>query len=126
MTNLTKERHFSKVQDISSRKIGLGLFLSDNQLIMEMVGSSMEPYYVSGTKVKCEEVSVNNWPYIHGGVYAVKYLNYLVVKRVKRTPRKGKLRLHSDNPISGENINLPLRDVSNIWKVLRIVDAPAI
>lgn len=126
MANLTKERHFSKVQDYPSQKIRLGLFLSENQLVMEMIGSSMEPYYVSGTKVKCEEVAVDNWPYIHGGVYAVKYLNCLVVKRIKRTPRKGKLQLHSDNPAPGENLYLPLRDISNIWKVLRIVDAPAI
>ncbi len=86
----------------------------------------MEPNYANGTKVRCEEITSNNWPYIHGGVYAVKCLNSLIVKRVRREPRKGTLRMHSDNPLPGERLNISLKSVSNIWKVTRIIDAPAI
>lgn len=95
------------------------------QVIIEIDGDSMEPNYTSGTKVRCKEVDAGDWIYINSGVYVVVYSNFFVVKRVKNSPSNGILTLHSDNTETGGTTDVPLDDVRKIWKVMRIVDAPA-
>ena len=96
-----------------------------NQVVIEIDGDSMEPNYTSGTKVRCKEVAPGDWVYINSGVYVVVYSNFFVVKRVKNSPSNGILTLHSDNSATGGTTDVPLDDVRKIWKVMRIVDAPA-
>lgn len=95
------------------------------QVIIEIDGDSMEPNYYSGTKVRCKEVDPGDWIYINSGVYVVVYSNLFVVKRVKNSPANGILTLHSDNTETGGTADVPLDDIRKIWKVMRIVDAPA-
>lgn len=126
MTNLQKRIRKSNIDVDAHQRVDIFKFYSDNQVVIELIGDSMEPHYTSGTKVRCQEIQSNNWPYIHGGVYAVKCSNALVVKRINQKPRRGIIKLFSDNPSSGENINFPLKSVSNIWKVIRVIDAPVV
>jgi repressor LexA len=96
-----------------------------NQVVIEIDGDSMEPNYWNGSKVRCKEMDQGDWQYLNSGVYAVVYGNFFVVKRVKNGPVNGKLTLHSDNIETGGCIEVPLSEIRKIWKVLRIVDAPA-
>lgn len=96
-----------------------------DQIVIDIDGDSMEPNYWTGSKVRCKEVPQGDWIYLNSGVYAVVYSNFFVVKRVKNSPNNGVLMLHSDNTETGGNIEVPLSEVRKIWKVLRIVDAPA-
>jgi len=107
-----------------SAKIKLGTFYFDNQIIVELSDNSMEPNYLEGTKFRCEEVPYSSWSSIYGGIYAIKCFNALVVKRFKNKHKKGMIRLHSDNPASGAHKECPIRAKSNIWKAVRVVDAP--
>ena len=75
--------------------------------------------------MRCKEVDTGNWVYINSGVYVVVFSSFFVVKRVKNSPTNGILSLHSDNTETGGSFEVPLSDVRRIWKVLRIVDAPA-
>lgn len=96
-----------------------------DQIVIEIDGDSMEPNYWTGSKVRCKVVPQGDWMYLNSGVYAVVYSNFFVVKRVKNSPTNGILMLHSDNTETGGNIEVPLSEVRRIWRVLRIVDAPA-
>ncbi len=96
-----------------------------DQVVFEIGGDSMEPNYWDGCKVRCKEVKAGDWVYLNSGVYAVAYANFFVVKRVKNSPSDGVLILHSDNVQTGGSIEVPLSKVRKIWRVLRIVDAPA-
>ncbi|WP_353720327.1 S24 family peptidase [Dyadobacter sp. 676] len=93
--------------------------------MIEIEGDSMEPYYWEGCKLRCKEVPSEDWPYLNSGVYAVVYGSFFVIKRVKTSPVKGKLTLHSDNIEMGGSIEIPLSKVRKIWQAIRIVDAPA-
>jgi len=95
------------------------------QVVIEIDGDSMEPNYMSGSKVRCKEVPDGDWQYLNSGVYVVVYSNFFVVKRVKNSPANGILSLHSDNTETGGTTDVPLSDVRKIWRVMRIVDAPA-
>lgn len=95
-----------------------------NQIVIEIDGDSMEPVLFSGSKVRCKEIDRSDWVYLNSGVYAITYGNFFVVKRIKSSPTDGILTLHSDNGETGGSLNVPLNEVRNIWKVLRIVDAP--
>jgi phage repressor protein C with HTH and peptisase S24 domain len=95
------------------------------QVIVEINGDSMEPHYPTGTMVRCRSVNHGDWEYINSGVYVVVYSNFFVVKRVKNGPFEGRLTLHSDNTKTGGQIEIPLKQVRQIWRVLRIVDSPA-
>lgn len=98
---------------------------TDN-VIIEVDGDSMEPYYPSGTKVRCVEVDKSNWQYINSGVFAVSYASSFVIKRVKNNDfSKGYLVLHSDNTDTGGMVEVPVNQLRCVLKVLRIVDAPA-
>lgn len=96
------------------------------QIIIEVDGDSMEPYYPTGTKVRCKSVPQGDWQYINSGVYAVSYANNFVIKRIRNNDyQAGYLMLHSDNTETGGTSPAPIELIHHIWKVLRIVDAPA-
>lgn len=96
------------------------------QVVIEVDGDSMDPYYPSGTKVRCKEIPRADWEYLNSGVYAVSYSNYFVIKRIKSNDyKKGYIALHSDNTDTGGSVEVPIEQLHYIWRVLRIVDAPA-
>ena len=96
-----------------------------NPVVLEISGSSMSPQLTHGAKVLAVPVSENNWEYQSGGVYAVMYRDYFVVKRIRDNEllTRQYLTLHSDNP-NGGNVTVPLRDIRGLWKIVAIVEAP--
>lgn len=105
-------------------KKGNGSF--EGQICIEVNGDSMEPNYPSGTIVRCKQVDPNDWPYLTSGVYVVVFANSFVIKRIRdNNYHEGFLTLHSDNTDTGGKINVKTQDLRQMWKVLRIVDAPA-
>lgn len=98
----------------------------EQQVIIEVDGDSMEPYYPTGTKVRCKPVIKGDWEFINSGVYAVCYARNFVIKRIKSNDfSAGFIMLHSDNTDTGGAFSAPIAQIHHIWKVLRIVDAPA-
>ncbi|MVM32369.1 LexA family transcriptional regulator [Spirosoma sp. HMF4905] len=96
-----------------------------NPVVLEISGSSMSPQLTHGAKVLAVPVSENNWEYQSGGVYAVMYRDYFVVKRIRDNEllTRRYLTLHSDNP-NGGNVTVPLSDIRGLWKIVAIVEAP--
>ncbi|GAB3952954.1 hypothetical protein GCM10028805_35800 [Spirosoma harenae] len=94
-------------------------------VVLEISGNSMSPQLIHGAKVLAIPVSDSNWEYQSGGVYAVMYRDYFVVKRIRDNEliTKRYLTLHSDNP-NGGNVTVPLQDIRGIWKIVSIVEAP--
>ena len=98
----------------------------DGNVVIEVNGDSMEPYYPSGTKVRCVEVDKSNWQYINSGVFAVSYAGSFVIKRIKSNDfHKGYIVLHSDNTETGGSVQVPIEQLRSVLKVVRVVDAPA-
>ena len=96
-----------------------------NAVILEISGNSMSPQLAHGAKVLAVPVSESDWQYQSGGVYAVMYRDYFVVKRVRDNEliTRNYLTLHSDNP-NGGNVTVPLQDMRGMWKIVTIVEAP--
>jgi phage repressor protein C with HTH and peptisase S24 domain len=98
----------------------------DKDIIFEVNGDSMEPYYYDKMKVRARLVDVSEWEYINSGVFIVAYRNHLVIKRIKNNDLMslGHLQLHSDNTTLGGSQIIPKKELQHIWRVVRIVDAP--
>ena len=96
-----------------------------NGVVIEVQGNSMRPQLAHGSKVLAVCVDRGDWQYQSGGVYALMYRDYFVVKRIKDNElmTKGMLTLHSDNPDSG-SMPVKVEDIRGMWKVLRVVDSP--
>ncbi|WP_266362559.1 S24 family peptidase [Tellurirhabdus rosea] len=96
-----------------------------NAVIIEISGNSMSPQLISGAKVLAVHIDPTNWEYQSGGIYAVIYRDYFVVKRIKDNEllTKQRLTLHSDNP-NGGSVTVPRKDILGIWKVVRVIDSP--
>ena len=96
-----------------------------NPVVLEISGNSMSPQLNHGAKVLAVPIGENNWEYQSGGVYAVMYRDYFVVKRIRDNEllTRKYLTLHSDNP-NGGNVTVPLQDIRGIWKIVSIVEAP--
>ncbi|GAB3986702.1 helix-turn-helix transcriptional regulator [Spirosoma daeguense] len=94
-------------------------------VVLEISGNSMTPQLAHGAKVLAVPINETNWEYQSGGVYAVMYRDYFVVKRVRDNEllTRKYLTLHSDNP-NGGNVTVPLKDIRAIWKIVSIVEAP--
>jgi repressor LexA len=94
-------------------------------VIIEISGNSMSPQLVNGAKVLAVQVNPSNWIYQSGGVYAVIYRDFFVIKRIKENELMTRqyLTLHSDNPLGG-SMTVPANEIRGIWKVASIVDAP--
>lgn len=94
-------------------------------VVIEISGNSMSPQLVNGAKVMAVEIDSTDWEYQSGGVYAVIYRDYFVVKRIKENELLTRkiLTLHSDHP-NGGTVTVSLGDLRGIWKVVSIVEAP--
>lgn len=93
-------------------------------VIIEISGSSMSPQLPDGAKVLAVNVDEGDWAYQSGGVYAVMYRDFLVVKRIKSNEllTRQQLTLHSDNP-NGGSVTVNAADLRALWKIVRIVEA---
>lgn len=96
-----------------------------NGVVIEVAGNSMSPQLLNGAKVLAVHVDPSDWEYQSGGIFAVIYRDYFVVKRIKENEllTKQRLTLHSDNP-NGGSVTVQLKDIRGIWRVVRVVDAP--
>lgn len=94
-------------------------------VVLEISGNSMSPQLAHGAKVLAIPISQGDWEYQSGGVYAVMYRDYFVVKRIRDNEliTRKYLTLHSDNP-NGGNVTVPLQDIRGMWKIVTIVEAP--
>ena len=94
-------------------------------VVLEISGNSMSPQLAHGAKVLAVPVNQSDWEYQSGGVFAVMYRDYFVVKRIRDNEliTRKYLTLHSDNP-NGGNVTVPLQDIRGLWKIVTIVEAP--
>jgi phage repressor protein C with HTH and peptisase S24 domain len=94
-------------------------------VVLEISGNSMSPQLAHGAKVLAVPVNESDWEYQSGGVFAVMYRDYFVVKRIRDNEliTRKYLTLHSDNP-NGGNVTVPLQDIRGLWKIVTIVEAP--
>lgn len=96
-----------------------------NAVVVEISGNSMSPQLAHGAKVLAVPVNQSDWEYQSGGVYAVMYRDFFVVKRIRDNDliTRKYLTLHSDNP-NGGNVTVPYHDIRGLWKIVTIVEAP--
>lgn len=94
-------------------------------IIIEISGNSMSPQLVNGAKVMVVPVDPGDWIYQSGGVFAVIYRDFFVVKRIRENEllTKHYLTLHSDNPLGG-SVSVPADEIRGLWRVAHIVSAP--
>jgi repressor LexA len=92
-------------------------------LEVEVDGDSMEPTLMSGWSVACYPISKSDFKYLPGGIYAIVFGNFFVIKRVKDNNilRDGTLTLHSDNERGG-TLTVPADELRGIWKVVKVTD----
>lgn len=96
-----------------------------NPVILEVSGNSMSPQLVHGARVLAVPIDTGDWIYQSGGVFAVIYRDFFVVKRIRENDllTKHYLTLHSDNPMGG-SVTVPSNEIRGIWRVANIVSAP--
>jgi repressor LexA len=94
-------------------------------VVIEISGNSMTPQLSNGAKVLAEQVDQSNWEYQSGGIYAVMYRDFFVVKRIKDNELMTRkyLTLHSDNTLGG-SVTVSAKDLRGMWKIVSIVDSP--
>ncbi len=94
-------------------------------VIIEISGNSMQPQLPDGAKVLAVNVDKGDWVYQSGGVFAVVYRDFFVVKRIRDNEllTKKQLTLHSDNP-NGGSVTVKSNDLRGMWRVMNIVAAP--
>ena len=94
-------------------------------VVIEISGNSMTPQLSNGAKVMAEQVDQSNWEYQSGGIFAVMYRDFFVVKRIRDNELMTKkyLTLHSDNPLGG-SVTVGHKDLRGMWKIVCIVDSP--
>jgi repressor LexA len=94
-------------------------------VVIEVSGNSMTPQLSNGAKVLAEQVDQSNWEYQSGGIFAVMYRDFFVVKRIKDNEllTKKYLTLHSDNALGG-SVTVSAKDLRGIWRIVSIVDSP--
>ncbi len=94
-------------------------------VVIEIAGNSMSPQLVSGARVMAVPVDESDWVYQSGGVFAVMYRDYLVIKRIRENNLliNKHLTLYSDHP-NGGSVAVSASDLRGLWKVVRIVEAP--
>lgn len=94
-------------------------------VVLEISGNSMSPQLAHGAKVLAVPINQSDWEYQSGGVFAVMYRDYFVVKRIRDNEliTRNYLTLHSDNP-NGGNVTVPLQDIRGLWKIVTIVESP--
>jgi len=87
-------------------------------LSFEVEGSSMEPTLYSADQVLVTPIDKGDWEYASGGVFALIFKDYFVIKRIINNDLmlSGVLTLHSDNPNGGKLI-VKYEDIRAMWKV---------
>ncbi|TAE33914.1 MAG: LexA family transcriptional regulator [Cytophagales bacterium] len=115
-----------QARDLETFGVGKSLARNHpNAVVIEISGNSMSPQLVSGAKVMAVPVDDGNWVYQSGGVFAVMYRDYLVIKRIRENNllTQQHLTLYSDHP-NGGSVTVHASDLRGLWKVVRIVEAP--
>ncbi|GAB3956639.1 hypothetical protein GCM10028805_47130 [Spirosoma harenae] len=100
--------------------------ITERHLVIEVVGSSMEPEIKDGALLLGELVSRNDIRYESGAVYAVLYGgNHFVVKNIRTNDLNTNrtLRLWSEDQKYG-NIDVHGEDIIAMWKILGQVWVP--
>lgn len=97
------------------------LRITDKSLLVQVAGDSMYPTIGEGSKIMCEELGSDEWPYANG-VVAVALPGDFLIKRVlsNRLKTSGTLLLGSDNPTRGE-LEVVRDDIQRMWKVVATV-----
>lgn len=92
-------------------------------LVIEVDGDSMEPTLMTGWSVACFPIQQADFKYMPGGIYAIVFGNFFVIKRVKDNDilRNGTLTLHSDNERGG-TLTVPAEELRGVWKVVKVTD----
>lgn len=116
---------FRKMDMDTYRVRGSSIRSNKPAVVIEISGNSMTPQLGNGAKVLAEQVDQSNWEYQSGGIYAVMYRDFFVVKRIRDNELMTKkyLTLHSDNPLGG-SVTVGHKDLRGIWKIVSIVDSP--
>jgi transcriptional regulator with XRE-family HTH domain len=115
-----------RFQDLETFRISKDLVKNLREpVIIEISGNSMSPQLVPGARVLAVPVDTGDWIYLSGGVFAVIYRDFFVVKRIRENDllTKRYLTLHSDNPMGG-SVTVPANEIRGIWRVANIVSAP--
>ena len=116
---------FRKMDMDTYRVRGSSIRSNKPAVVIEISGNSMTPQLGNGAKVLAEQVDQSNWEYQSGGIYAVMYRDFFVVKRIRDNELMTKkyLTLHSDNSLGG-SVTVGHKDLRGIWKIVSIVDSP--
>lgn len=115
-----------RATDLETFRVGRPLANAyTNAVVIEVQGNSMSPQLVSGAKVMAVPVDEGDWVYQSGGVFAVMYRDYLVIKRIRENKllTNRHLTLYSDHP-NGGSVTVSATDLRGLWRVVRIVEAP--
>ena len=114
-----------KYEELETYPVLKGTIKNKNlPVVIEIQGNSMSPQLQSGNKVIAYQLEQQDWGYLSGGVFAIIYRDFFVIKRIKDNDilSKGTLTLHSDNVKSGI-ITIPIGEIKGIWKITNIIDA---
>ncbi len=117
-----------RYQDMETYRVpGTALkdYAKKDAVIIEISGNSMTPQLTDGAKVLAVGVDRGDWVYQSGGVFAVVYRDFFVVKRIRDNEllTKKQLTLLSDNP-NGGSVTVKSNDLRGMWRVMSIVTAP--
>jgi repressor LexA len=115
-----------RFQDLDSCRVSKDLVQNLREpVVLEVSGNSMSPQLVHGARVLAVPIDTGDWIYQSGGVFAVIYRDFFVVKRIRENDllTKHYLTLHSDNPMGG-SVTVPSNEIRGIWRVANIVSAP--
>ena len=102
------------------RIVSSGLDLTDC-VVCDVFDNSMSPQLNKGQKLVLRPVLSEEWDWMRSGVYAVRYANYVAVRRVKENDLRenGKLVLYADNAREG-SIHLKRSDIISIYSVIQV------
>ncbi len=115
-----------RFQDLDSCRVSKDLVQNLREpVVLEVSGNSMSPQLVHGARILAVPIDTGDWIYQSGGVFAVIYRDFFVVKRIRENDllTKHYLTLHSDNPMGG-SVTVPSNEIRGIWRVANIVSAP--
>lgn len=90
-------------------------------VVCDVLDNSMSPQLHKGQKLVLRPVDSGGWDWMRSGVYAVRYSNYLAVRRIKENDLRenGKLILYADNEKDGA-IHLKRSDIISIYSVIQV------
>ncbi|AEI50243.1 helix-turn-helix transcriptional regulator [Runella slithyformis] len=114
---------FSESRNDYGKKIfvsALGIDLT-GCVVYNISDNAMSPQLHRGQKVIMKPLEPTEWEWLRSGVYAVRYANYLVIRRVKENDLRenGKLILWADNEKEGA-IHLKRSDIISIYSVIQV------